>query len=375
MSDYFDPYEFYDPRYNEMSDENDLSSQLWDLYAPTSDTQAWNRINAAYPYMKGFSTDAFLQSDPLIRGTVGQAMAEAGTGTDAPFVAYNLLQSDDYQKQLQEMLGRTEWNDIANRGDIGTIVAMQQGDSAGIDQAAMDYTNGLVENFYAQAVPSAQRNMGMLDEGQARFGGRPYPGGDAPQYSGAGFGGGQMGGGGGGGIDMNAVMANPAYANAEVAGQIDPRMLGNMPVAPGIAEKQYAAGSQAMYGGEPILDLGKADVAKNRIVENAGPEGYSNVAVIGGRKYALPDTLPGVRGTSISYMEELRRQAEGAGLEMDDYGRFRSGPRVGGGSQGGVGSFGGSGRSPLNNLLDRVPGLGQLREGLRDRIPALKFFR
>lgn len=310
---YFDPYELFDQA--PLSDENLLSSQLWDLYAPTSDTQAWNRINAAYPNMKGFSVDALLQSDPLIRGVAAQAISEAGTGVDAPFTAYNLLQSDDYQDQLRSMLGRTEWDQIAGRGDIGTLIAEASGDSQATDAAAMEYTNSLLEDFYAQAAPTAARNMGFLDQGQQRFGGRPYPGSDAPQFSGPAFSQAGMAG------VPDELMNNPAYANAPVAGVVDPGML---PTAQGDSPAAaYSRGSQQMYQGEPILDLGEAEVSKNRIERGLGPEGYSTVAVIGGRKFALPDTLPGPGGMSISYMNELRRRADDAGLEMDYLGELR----------------------------------------------------
>lgn len=352
---YFDPYAFYDEM--PLSDENALSSQLWDLYAPTSDTQAWNRINAAYPNMKGFSVDALLQSDPLIRGIASQAISEAGSGVDAPFTAYNLMQSKDYQDQLRDMLGRTEWNDIMGRGDIGTIIANASGDSKATDQAAMDYTNGLLEDFYSQAAPTAARNMGFLDEGQQRFGGRPYPGGGAPQFGGPAFSQESMAG------VPDMMMSNPAYANAGVAGVVDPRMLpqvqGDSPLA------QYSHGSQAMYQGEPILDLGKADVSKTRVERNLGPEGYSTVAVIGGRKFALPDTLPGPGGTSLSYMDELRKRADAAGLEFGPGAELmRPHPD----DEGDMVEAGG-GPGYFNRMLDRAPGLGDIRQWIRDRLP------
>lgn len=356
---YFDPYDFYEQA--PLSDENMLSSQLWDLYAPTSDTQAWNRINAAYPYMKGFSTDALLQTDPLIRGTVAQAIAEAGSGVDAPFQAYNLLQSDDYQDQLQEMLGTTEWNQIAGRGDIGTLIAQATGDSEATDAAAMDYTNRMIENFYEQAAPTAARNMNMLDEGQQRFGGRPYPGGGGQQYTGPAFQSPMQGN-----DPLQALAMSPQYANAEVAGVVDANML------PDVGDnEQYSAGSREMYGNEPILDLGKAEVDQNRIVEG-GPEGYSRVAVIGGRKYALPDTLPGIEGTSISYMRELRRRAEEAGLELgsgdrlivpESYGRGDDDER----NEAPPGSF-------ANRILDMIPGRKTAREWIADRFGLPKLF-
>lgn len=357
MSDYFDPYAFYDEA--PLSDENFLSSQLWDLYAPTSDTQAWNRINAAYPYLKGFSTDALLQTDPLIRGVAAQAVSEAGTGPYAPYRAYDLLQSDDYQGQLQEMLGRTEWDQIAGRGDIGTIIAQATGDSEAIDAASLDYTNRLLENFYEQAAPTAARNLNILDSGQERFGGRPYPGGDVPGFSGPAFSGAEATG---GSDPLQALAMSPQYADSQVAGVVDPGML---PQAEGdSARAAYSRGSMEMFQGEPILDFGEAADKTSRIV-NDGPEGYSRIAVIGGRKYALPDTLPGPSGISKSYMDELRRRADDAGFDLDYMGELRRRED----EEESDGGGGGGGPGFINSVLDRTPGLGDIRRWIRDRLP------
>lgn len=285
----FDPYSFYDQA--PLSDENFLSSQLWDLYAPTSDTQAWNRINKSFPYWNDFSPDALMQADPMIRGALADAVTQ---GEQDPYQVYSVMQSDDYQKQLGDMLGKTEWDELARRGDIDSYLASLTGDSDQREQAALDYTNNALENFFSAAAPTAQRNMGQIDFASERFGGRPYPGGGLPGFSGPGFAPGGDGGGMPGGL--------PGISASPDAGP-------------------FAQGSAAMYGGEAPIDLGEADDPTTRM-EMTGPDGYKRIVVLRGKKFALPDTLPGPGGSSPAYMQALQQRAAERGIHLTPYGQL-----------------------------------------------------
>lgn len=291
-----DPYAFYDQA--PYSDENLLSSQLMDLYGPTSDTQAWNRINKSFPYWNEFSPDALLQADPMIRGALADAITQ---GEQDPYQTYSVMQSDEYQKQLADMLGKTEWNELAARGDPDSYIAMLSGDSDLREQAALDYTNNALESFFAAAAPTSQRNMGQIDFASERFGGRPYPGGELPSFSGPGFTGGSGGGmpgmPGGGGVSAGGGMAAPGAT-------------------------PFQAGSQGAYGGEAPIDLGEADDPTTRMVMD-GPEGYQRVVVLRGHKFALPDSLPGPSGVSPGYMQALRSRAREMGVNNLTPGKYR----------------------------------------------------
>lgn len=341
---YFDPYEFYDQV--PLSDESALSSQLWDLYAPTSDTQAWNRINKAFPYWNEFSPDALMQADPMIRGALADAITQ---GEQDPYQTYSVMQSDDYQKQLGDMLGKSEWDDLAQRGDIDSYLASLTGDSGDREQAALDYTNNALESVFNSAAPSASRNLGQIDYATERFGGRPYPGGELPGFSGPGFSGGgdPMGGmmpGGGGGMPMQG---------------------GGGGQAPDMGSP-LATGSANMYGGEAPIELGEAEDPTSRI-EMTGPDGYKRIVVLRGKKFALPDTLPGPTGTSPAYMQELQSRARERGIELDRFGGMQR-PR--GWSMEDDDGRNGDGRSaPANRFLDHVPGVGDIRNWLRERLP------
>lgn len=281
-----------------------VSDQVWDLIAPTPDYLVAQQFGAMTPWRDDFSTDAFFNADPLLRGPLAQALSETEGDTIG---AYNYLQSDDMRKQMLDEIGRTEWNQIAAQGDLGMLGALTSEEK---DQAGLDYYMRGLEGLMASGAPTSARNMAQYDMLAERMGGRPYPGAGQgyPEFSGAGF-----DAGGGGSDPLAALAGSPAYGGQGIP-------------TGGVGD--YTTGF-----GEGIVDEGAAE----------GPDrldfsGTGRYAIIGGRRLRLPDTMAGPSGRSPAYEQALEmvlknkrdRYVESARADRREQSGRSLGQRVGG---------------------------------------------
>lgn len=284
-----------------------VSDQVWDLIAPTPDYLIAQQFGAMTPWRDKFSTDAFFAADPLLQGPLAQALAESKGDTIG---AFNQLQSDDMRKQLLGEIGRTEWDQIAAQGDLGMKGAITGEEK---DQAALDYYMRGLEGLLAGGAPTTQRNMQQYDFIAERMGGRPYPGAGQgyPEFSGPGFGGGGAG------------MAGPA----STAGGSDP-----------LAALAGAGGELSPQGsafGEGIAEIGMDEGPDRLDFSDKG-----RYAVVGGRRYELPETMAGPMGRNPAYqraleqvLSEKRERMQGGSREeyfdrIRDRDKGRSGPSL-----------------------------------------------
>lgn len=166
----YNPYQGYPTK--------QVSDQIWDVYGPTPDYLIAQQFGMLYPDKDRFSTDAFFGADPMLRGPLAEGLAQA---EGDPIEAYNYLQGSGegpdgepgFQDRLRQQIGRTEWDALADQGNLASLAAMTSEEE---DQAGVDYYNRGLEELLAQGSPSAQRNMGMYDFIAERQGGRPHPG-------------------------------------------------------------------------------------------------------------------------------------------------------------------------------------------------------
>lgn len=329
----YNPYQGYPTK--------QVSDQVWDLIAPTPDYLIAQQFGAMTPWRDDFSTDAFFAADPMLRGPLAEALAESEGDSIA---AYSMLQGEDMRERLLKEIGRTEWDQIASQGDLGMAGAITGEEK---DQAALDFYMRGLEEVMAAGAPTSARNMQQYDFIAERMGGRPYPGagGGYPEFSGPGFGGADAGMGG----PMGGGMSDPlaALAGGGLGGDQ------GQPQAGGLSGT--AADFTTPFG-EGILDGG--EVAGPDRIESMGAGGSQRSAIIGGRRYILPDTMAGPTGRSPAYrraLEEVMRQR-----------RSRLAPQVEG-SEGDRerGSARPGGFARATSSIDRGLGLGRLREMLR----------
>lgn len=197
----YNPYQGYPTK--------QVSDQVWDVYGPTPDYLIAQQFGMLYPDADRFSTDAFFGADPMLRGPLAEGLAHA---EGDPIEAYNYLQGSGegadgepgFQDRLRKQIGRTEWEALADQGNLASLAAMTSEEE---DQAGVDYYNRGLEELLAQGSPSAQRNMGMYDYIAERQGGRPYAGAGTTPFD--------------QGLDPLAQLAaGPQYAG----GQVDPQI-------------------------------------------------------------------------------------------------------------------------------------------------------
>jgi len=282
-----DPYSILDlgQQYNPSQGypTKQVSDQVWDLISPTPDYLVAQQYGALTPWSKDFSTDAFFAADPLLRGPLAEALTHAKGDSIG---AYNYLQSDEMRKALLSQIGRTEWNALEDRGNLDVIGAISGEEK---DQAALDYYMQGLEGILAGGAPTTQRNAAQYDWVAERMGGRPYPGAGSeyPGFEGPGF------GGGGGG-------AAPGGATGGGAG--------SDPVAALAGSPAYSGGSGDELRtpfGAGIMDTGEAP-GPDRL-DFSDDQRY---AVIGGRRYQLPDTMEGPMASSPAYESALKKVLE-----------------------------------------------------------------
>lgn len=151
-----------------------------------SDAQVWNRGAKSVPYWNDFSTDAFFGLDPKFRGPVSDAIYEA---EGDPIGAYAVAGDREYQDALAKSI---KYDDLLRQGVVDFIPHDQLKDRS-VEKRA--YIQDVLDNFFAQAAPTSERNIGLIDQLSQRYDGVPYSGGELPTPGGPGF----TGGGGGSG--------------------------------------------------------------------------------------------------------------------------------------------------------------------------------
>jgi len=147
-----------------------VSDQAWDYYGPTPDYLIAQQASFMTPNREDFSTDSFFAAQPLVRGGLAEALAH---GKGDSIEAYNYLQGDDYQKRLRQEIGRTEWDDLVQQGDLRSIAAVGSEER---DQAGVDFYNKALEEALTGGAPTSARNQAQWDAIAERMGGRTYPG-------------------------------------------------------------------------------------------------------------------------------------------------------------------------------------------------------
>lgn len=238
-----------------------VSDQIWDVYGPTPDYLIAQMASQMNPNPDQFSTDTFFGGDPLLRGPLAEALANSRGDTIG---AYNYLQDPEFTKRLTKQIGRTEWDALAARGDLASLGAVTGEEK---DKAALDYYQRGLEDLMAQGAPSRNRQLSNLDYIREREGGLAKPGTGTYPDSGAGGGGGN-----------------------------DP--LGRLAMARGI---DLTATPEGTPFGQGLQEVGMGGGPDRLAFENG-----QRVAVIGGRKFALPDTMAGPTGTNPAYQRGLQ---------------------------------------------------------------------
>lgn len=282
-----------------------VSDEVWDLIQPTPDYLVAQQFGALTPWKNKFSTDAFFAADPMLRGPLAEALAN---GKGDTIDAYNYLQSPDFQSHLKNQIGRTEWDQLAAQGNLG-IQAAQTPEE--MDQAALNYYMQGLEGILAAGAPTTQRNAAQYDWVAERMGGRPYPGAgqDYPQFNGPGF----MDAGGGGGMPGGSM---PQGGGGPVGGSDPMAALAGSPAYGGTAQSMVSPTMNradfTTAPGQNAMDLGMASGPDRLAAENG-----QRFAVIGGHRYAIPETDAGpYGGESPAYQAALhqilaRRQQDG----------------------------------------------------------------
>lgn len=280
-----------------------VSDQAWDFYGPTPDYLIAQQFGAMTPWADDFSTDAFFQAEPVVRGGLAQALAETDGDTIG---AYNYLQGDEYQKMLADQVGRTEWDQLRGQGDLASIGALTNDER---ESAAIDYYNRALENVLAGGAPTSARNQAQWDQIAQRMGGRTYPGAGEIVGQGAQGAGFQQGGG-------SDPMAELAGQGVDLSATPDPTPFG-----------------------EGIQMVGEADRAQgNRLFNDQG----ARYADIDGVRYQLPDTMEDQYGRNPYYLRQLqsvmtdRRRRE---FDASDEGREARERRSGSSSSGRKGGW------------------------------------
>jgi hypothetical protein len=243
-----------------------VSDQVWDVYGPTPDYLIAQQFGMRYPNNKKFSLDAFFGAPAELRGPFAQAYS-AGKGD--LINTYAQLQSADMRKQMAKQIGQDEWDQIASTGDLRMLRADNAKER---DAAAIDYYQRGIEDLMAQGAPTNQRNQQWYDQNAMDMGGMPYPG---AMQQGGGMGGGGQGYGGQGGGDRMARLA--------AGGQVD-----------------LAATPEGTPFGQGLEEIGEA-TGRDRL----GYENGARIAVLGGRKFRLPDTMMGPSGVNPAYQRAL----------------------------------------------------------------------
>jgi len=147
-----------------------VSDQIWDVYGPTPDYLIAQMASQMNPNPDQFSNDVFMGADPLLRGPLAEALSNSKGDTIG---AYNYLQDPEFVKRLTKQVGRTEWDQLAASGDIGSLAAITGKEK---DKAAIGYYQRGLEELLAQGAPSRNRQLGNLDSIREREGGMAKPG-------------------------------------------------------------------------------------------------------------------------------------------------------------------------------------------------------
>lgn len=289
----YNPYQGYPTK--------QVSDQVWDLISPTPDYLVAQQFGALTPWAKDFSTDAFFAADPLLRGPLAQALAHAKGDSIG---AYNYLGSEEFGNSLDAQLDDDVFSQLAQRGNLDIIGAVGDDERKA---AALDFYRQGLEDILAAGAPTTQRNAAQYDWVAERMGGRPYPGAGSeyPQFGGPGFGGGSGADAGSGSDPLAQLAGSPAYSGGSGAEL-------NTPFGAGIQDVGAATGEDRL----DFTDKGR-------------------YAVIGGRRYQLPDTMESPElagGNSPAYQRALEDVLEKRRQRLHpkdgDNKKGRSGPGV-----------------------------------------------
>jgi len=222
---------------------NDIPDQLYDLYKPLSDSQASTRANRAAggsDSWGNFSNDVILNADPLVQPYLTEVLSNA-KGDLA--TAMNWFNDSEYQDELRNRIGRTEWDDWAANADGATRHGLRTaGSGEAKDEVIVGAISRALENLLAQGSPSVARNTGLQNSLLQEVGGRAV-------------GSGATGGAGGGPGGMS--FSGPGFGTGEdrdfVAGggYVGPGSSQEMPRQNLLAELSDDE-LNALTGGEPL---------------------------------------------------------------------------------------------------------------------------
>lgn len=270
----YNPYQGYPTK--------QVSDQVWDVMGPTPEYLLPQLYNIQNPDAGGFDLDAFFQANPTLKGPLSEAYTRS---EGDPIEMYAQLQSNEpiegtnlegetvmrpgIQDRLRQEVGREEWAGLAEQGYKPIIRAVNQGASPEeLDDIAMDYYMGGLEDLLAAGSPTTQRAESQLDYTRQREGFRPAPGTgqQQPAYEGQGFGQPGMGASGGGtGADPLAALAqSPQYGGGGEGMSIGGRQFSIARETPeGVFVRQGGGGADTNSAGSRVADLLRSGEYRN----------------------------------------------------------------------------------------------------------------